>query len=85
MTNCDFNSDADNTADVAELMQEDAAAMGRFRIGNREIREEIIAELLQKNIQHQVNPDNSISYLLSDGEQIDKIGNDAILGYIRRN
>ena len=59
--------------------------MGSFRMGNNEIREEMIAEFVKQGIQHWVNDDKIISYLLSDGEKIDLIGNEIILSYISRN
>ena len=66
-------------------IDESAGHIGEFKIRNTEIREEILAELVKANIQHWANDDGSISYFLSDGEIIDRIGNDVILSYISRN
>lgn len=79
---CDFNREPTNSG---ELVEDDSVHIASFRIGNTEIREEIISELVKYNIQHWVNDDKSISYLSSDGEAIDKIGNEVIMAYISRN
>ena len=78
--------DANQEAAISETaIDESAGHIGKFKIGNTEIREEILAELVKANIQHWANDDGSISYFLSDGEIIDRIGNDVILSYISRN
>jgi len=78
--------DANQEAAISETaIDESAGRIGKFKIGNTEIREEILAELVNANIQHWANDDGSISYFLSDGEIIDRIGNDVILSYISRN
>ena len=78
--------DANHKSAISETtIDESAGHIGKFKIHNTEIREEILAELVKANIQHWANDDGSISYLLSDGEKIDSIGNDVILSYISRN
>jgi|FLOH01.1.fsa_nt_gi hypothetical protein len=81
------NLEVTNSAviDSAARLGESAVKMGSFRMGNNEIREEMIAEFVKQGIQHWVNDDKIISYLLSDGEKIDLIGNEIILSYISRN
>jgi len=78
--------DANHKSAISETaIDESAGHMGKFKIRNTEIREEILAELVKANIQHWAKDDGSISYFLSDGEIIDTIGNDVILSYISRN
>ena len=77
--------DANHKSAISETtIDESVGHIGKFKIRNTEIREEILAELVKANIQHWTN-DGSISYFLSDGEIIDSIGNDVILSYISRN
>lgn len=82
LTGCDFNAEV---VDPREVISESEETIGSFRMGNGEIREEMLAELEKRDIQHWLNDDNTISYLLADGEIIDTIGNEIILAYIRRN
>lgn len=89
-TGCDSRYEIVNSEGVSEginrkVIAESAVYTDSFRIANVEIREEIIAKLTENNIQHWVTDDGSISYLLSDGKIIDRIGNEVILAYIRRN
>ena len=56
-----------------------------FNVRNSEIRQDIINELLSREIEHWVNEDNSISFYLRDAEQIDEIGYAAIGAYAARN
>lgn len=85
-TGCDSRREAVNSEGVnRKVIAESAVYTDSFRIANVEIREEIIAKLIENNIQHWVTDDGSISYLLSDGKIIDRIGNEVILAYIRRN
>ena len=58
---------------------------GSFKLANREIREEALQLLDDADIEYWVGDDGAINYNLVDGEEIDKIGNDVILTYIRRN
>lgn len=78
--------DADRKEAISETtIDESAGNVGEFKIRNTEIREELLAELVKANIRHWANDNGSISYFLSDGEVIDRIGNDVILSYISRN
>ena len=81
-TSCDSGGEAP-TVLASEI--EDPEEKASFRMGNGEIREEMLAEFVKQNVQHWINDDNSIGYFLGDGKIIDKIGNDARLAYIRRN
>ena len=72
-TGCDSGGEAVNSAAIEQLpnavpVEDDASRSDSFRIRNTEIREEMIDLLEKNNIQHTVNDDNSISYLLADGE-----------------
>ncbi|PCI79757.1 MAG: hypothetical protein COB20_04005 [SAR86 cluster bacterium] len=58
---------------------------GSFKMANREIREETLQMLGDAGIEYWIGDDGAINYNLVDGEEIDKIGNDVILTYIRRN
>lgn len=58
---------------------------GSFKLANREIREETLQMLGDADIEYWIGDDGAINYNLVDGEEIDKIGNDVILTYIRRN
>jgi hypothetical protein len=90
LTACDFNREAINSSGTqgdmrAEASEERASDIDSFRIGNKEIRDEVIALFQENSIQHTVNDDNSISYHLDDGDQIDRIYTEVRLAYIRRN
>ena len=56
-----------------------------FKLANREIREETLQMLGDADIEYWISDDGAINYNLADGEAIDRIGNDVILTYIRRN
>ena len=87
-TGCDFDPEVAVSAEIqseSESERENEVQRGSFRVRNAEIRQEIIAALVKQNIQHWVNDDGSIGYLLSDGVLIDKIGYDAIGRYAARN
>jgi hypothetical protein len=58
---------------------------GSFKLANREIREETLQMLGDADIEYWIGDDGAINYNLADGEAIDRIGNDVILTYIRRN
>jgi hypothetical protein len=58
---------------------------GSFKLANREIREETLQMLGDADIEYWIGDDGAINYNLVDGEAIDRIGNDVILTYIRRN
>jgi hypothetical protein len=59
--------------------------IGSFKLANREIREETLQMLGDADIEYWIGDDGAINYNLVDGEAIDRIGNDVILTYIRRN
>ena len=72
------------------LVEADAEATrsdgtGSFNLANREIREETLQLLGDAGIEYWIGIDGAINYNLVDGEEIDKIGTDVILTYIRRN
>ena len=56
-----------------------------FNVRNSEIRQDIINELLSREIEHWVNEDNSISFYSRDAERVDAIGFAAIGAYAARN
>lgn len=58
---------------------------GSFKLANKEIREETLQMLDNAGVEYWVRDDGAINYNLADGEAIDRIGNDVILTYIRRN
>ncbi|MBL4572302.1 MAG: hypothetical protein JKY86_04415 [Gammaproteobacteria bacterium] len=62
-----------------------SAGSGSFKLANREIREETLQMLADAGIEYWIGDDGAINYNLADGEAIDRIGNDVILTYIRRN
>lgn len=66
-----------------EITQSDGT--GSFKLANREIREETLQMLGDAGIEYWIDDDGAINYNLADGEAIDRIGNDVILTYIRRN
>lgn len=70
---------------VVEQEAVETDGTGSFRMGNAEIRAEMIEFLDAAEIEHSIGEDGSIIYNLADGEAIDRIGNDVILTYIRRN
>lgn len=67
----------------AELASSDGT--GSFKLANREIREETLQMLGDAGIEYWLDDDGAINYNLVDGDVIDRIGNDVILTYIRRN
>lgn len=69
--------------DDAVTAQNDST--GSFKLANREIREETLQMLGDAGIEYWIGDDGAIIYKLVDGEEIDRIGNDVILTYIRRN
>lgn len=56
-----------------------------FRTRNSEIRGDIIAELIKRNIPHRLNADGSIGYRVQDGKAIDAVYYWAVGLYAARN
>ncbi len=87
---CDANrdaslSDSSSVGVAAVASTETASETDSFRIRNKEIRDEMIELFEKSNIQHTLNDDNSITYFLVDGDQIDDIYTEVRLAYIRAN
>ncbi|MBT3531927.1 MAG: hypothetical protein HOF74_14050 [Gammaproteobacteria bacterium] len=74
----------EETTQQARIDESDALT-GSFRMGNREIREEMYQELEKHEVEYWINDDGSIGYNLSDGKAIDVLGYDVINAYIRAN
>lgn len=56
-----------------------------FRLGNKEIRDEVLDLFEKEDIRYTLNDDNLITIFLVDGDRVDKIYTDVRLTYIRRN
>ena len=56
-----------------------------FTVRNTEIRQDIIDELITRNIEYWINEDDSIGFNSKDAKQIDAIGFEAIGAYAARN
>ncbi len=81
-----LSCDIENEPVIADTKAAEAnVTTGSFEMRNSEIREEMLQMLSDAGIEYWIGDDGSINYKLSDGEAIDKIGNDVILTYIRRN
>ena len=80
---CSPAPDTGATNTEAKPLEKDGT--GSFKLANREIREETLQMLGDADIEYWIGDDGAISYNLADGEAIDRIGNDVILTYIRRN
>ena len=80
---CDQEPEGTSAGGSAEATLSDGT--GSFKLANREIREETLQLLGDADIEYWIGIDGAINYNLVDGEEIDKIGNDVILTYIRRN
>ena len=72
---------------VVDVSSEETEDNGtaNFRVRNGEIRDDMIRMLDEAGIEFSLADDGAIIYNLSDGETIDKIGNEAISEYITRN
>ena len=79
------NPAPDNTGVTAGMEASDNEGTASFRIGNSEIRGDMIRMLDAAGIEYSLDDDDAIVYNLSDGEIIDRIGNEAISEYITRN
>jgi hypothetical protein len=80
---CSPAPDTGATNTEAKPLEKDGT--GSFKLANREIREETLQMLGDADIEYWIGDDGAINYHLADGEAIDRIGNDVILTYIRRN
>lgn len=80
---CSPAPDIGATNTEAKPLEKDGT--GSFKLANREIREETLQMLGDADIEYWIGDDGAINYHLADGEAIDRIGNDVILTYIRRN
>jgi len=56
-----------------------------FSMRNSEIRQDIVSELLAKDIEHWENKDGTIGFYSRDAEKVDAIGFAAIGAYAARN
>ena len=56
-----------------------------IRMGNREIRQDIINALVGHEIEYWINEDGSIGFYSKDAERVDAIGYAAIGAYAARN
>jgi hypothetical protein len=83
LTACSPEPEGDLAEDEVVTTQTDGT--GSFKLANREIREETLQMLVDADIEYWIGDDGAINYNLADGEAIDRIGNDVILTYIRRN
>ena len=72
-------------APTLSALPSDNLQIESFNVRNSEIRQDIINELLSREIEHWVNEDNSISFYSRDAEQVDAIGFAAIGAYAARN
>lgn len=72
-----------NPEPAAEVASSDGTAS--FRMGNGEIRDDMLRMFDEQGIEYSLGADNAIIYNLADAELIDKIGNEAISEYITRN
>lgn len=90
ITACDANREAANSIETegavaGGVSAQTAPEFDSFRIGNKEIRDEMMELFEENDIPFTLNEDNSIRYRLADGDQIDLIYTDVRLAYIRRN
>ncbi len=79
------NPAPENTRVPAEAEASETDGTASFRIGNSEIRSDMIRMLDAAGIENSLDDDGAIVYNLADGEAIDRIGNEAISEYITRN
>ena len=80
---CSPAPDIGATNTEAKPLEKDGT--GSLKLANREIREETLQMLGDADIEYWIGDDGAINYHLADCEAIDRIGNDVILTYIRRN
>jgi len=82
---CSPAPDVSTSDGEAEQVAQTADSTGSFRVRNAEIRDEIIQMLSDAKIEFWIAEDGMINYNMSDGEAIDRIGNEVISEYITRN
>ena len=83
LNTCSPSPEGAVAGDALEAAQSECT--GSFKLANIEIREETLLLLIDAGIEYWIGDDGTINYNLADGEAIDRIGNDVILAYIRRN
>lgn len=71
--------------DFSETTNDDTPSVGSFNVRNTEIRDEMIQMISDAGIKYWISEEGAINYNLSDGEAIDRIGNEVISEYITRN
>lgn len=81
LANC---SDEINVNETEPTIVQDKNAIDSFRMGNAEIRQDIINALITDGIEHWENDDGSIGFYVKDAEKIDAIGYFAIGAYAAR-
>ena len=81
LANC---SDEVNVNETEPTIAKDKNAIDSFRMGNAEIRQDIINALITDGIEHWENDDGSIGFYVKDTEKIDAIGYFAIGAYAAR-
>ena len=81
LTNC---SEESNVNETESAIAQDENAIDSFRMGNAEIRQDIINALITDGIEHWENDDGSIGFYVKDAEKIDAIGYFAIGAYAAR-
>ncbi|MED5412861.1 MAG: hypothetical protein VYE30_11015 [Pseudomonadota bacterium] len=81
LANC---SDEINVNETEPAIDQDKNAIDSFRMGNAEIRQDIINALITDGIEHWENDDGSIGFYVKDAEKIDAIGYFAIGAYAAR-
>ena len=69
---------------VQSAIVQDENAIDSFRMGNAEIRQDIINALIADGIEHWENDDGSIGFYVKDTERVDAIGYFAIGAYAAR-
>ena len=77
-------SDETNVGETKSAIVQDENAIDSFRMGNAEIRQDIINALIADGIEHWENDDGSIGFYVKDTERDDAIGYFAIGAYAAR-
>jgi len=84
ITNITENGEIEVSAPPAVAESADPLAAS-FRVRNREVRDDIIAELTKRGIPHRLNDDGTIGYRPADGDTIDTVYYFAVGLYAARN
>jgi len=85
-TACDAGNDSLSANPVNEVTTANTDEFAaNFKVRNREIRADILAELDKRQIPYRRNEDESIGYHDADGEVIDAVFNYAVGLYAARN